>query len=439
MTLTRLNRLLPVAVGSLLILAACGSGTSSSAEPSSTTGTSDEPTASEAAFPTGDIEIELWTKEGDPQIEFVQSLADAYTALHPNVTFNVVNKDVELLREDMVNTALAPDSQPELLWTVLDHVGPFVEAGVVQPLDGQFDDSVLAEAAQGSGTFTDPDSGESRVWVAPISIGNQLMMYYNKSIIGDEAPADTDEMIQLAKDNTSGDDYGLVFNQTESFWLVPWLGGFGGSVFADDGVTPTLDTPEMSSALEFLYGLKYTDSVMPSECDYTCASDLFTSGSAAMIINGDWELANYTDLLGDDLGVAPIPEVTSTGTYPAPYIGGTYYMVPSAVEGDTLTVVLDFIDFTLAAEQQRSQVEELKRLPSNDEILSDAIVTDDPGLQGSGEAVSKGVPQPINVEMRCNFDAMNTGVRDMFGGNDDFAGIVAAMQSAAETCVSTLE
>jgi arabinogalactan oligomer/maltooligosaccharide transport system substrate-binding protein len=381
----------------------------------------------------------MWTKEGDPQIQFVQSLADDYTALHPNVTFNVVNKDVELLREDMVNTALAPDTQPQLLWTVLDHVGPFVEAGVVQPLDGQFDDSVLADAAKGSGTFTDPATGESHVWVAPISIGNQLMLYYNKSIIGDEAPADTDEMVQLAKDHTSGDNYGLVFNQTESLRLVPWLGGFGGSVFADDGVTPTLDTEEMSNAFTFLHDLKYTDQVMPAECDYTCASDLFTTGAAAMIINGDWELANYTTLLGDNLGVAPIPQVTATGEYPKPYIGGTYYMVPSSVEGDTLTVVLDFINWTLAADQQRAQVEQLKRLPSNAEILADPIVTDDPGLTGAGDAVSKGVPQPINVEMRCNFDAMTAAVRDMFGGNSDIAGILTTMQTASENCIATLE
>ena len=435
MSLPKYTKFLPLVTVAALVLAACTSG--SPGESPGESASESEPAASEAQFPTGDIAIELWTKEGDPNIEFVQQLADAYTALHPNVTFDVVNKDVELLREDMLTTALSPEAQPELLWTVLDHVGPFVEAGVVQPLDGQFDESVLADAAKGSGTFTDPATGESHVWVAPISIGNQLMMYYNKSILA-EAPADSDAMIAAAKANTSGDDYGLVFNQTESFWLVPFLGGFDGSVFAADGVTPTLNTPEMEAALEFLYDLKFTDQVMPSECDYACASDLFTTGSAAMIVNGDWELGNYTTLLGDDLGVAPIPEISATGTFPAPYIGGTYYMVPSAVEGDTLTVVLDFIDFTLAAEQQRAQVEELKRLPSNAEILADPIVTGDPGLQGAGEAVSKGVPQPINVEMRCNFEALNTGVRDMFGGNSDFAGIAEAMQTASENCIATL-
>ncbi len=189
MTPRRASKFLPFAILAL-VLAACGGPLASSEAPAESTG------ASVTEFPTGDIAIELWTKEGDPQIAFVQSLADDYHALHSNVTISVVNKDVELLREDMVNTALSPDAQPELLWTVLDHVGPFVEAGVIQELGGKFDESVLAEAAQGSGTF------DGKVWVAPISIGNQLMLYYNKSMVGDAPPADTDELVSVAQDNT---------------------------------------------------------------------------------------------------------------------------------------------------------------------------------------------------------------------------------------------
>ena len=47
-----------------------------------------------------------------------------------------------------------------------------------------------------------------------------------------------------------------MYNQTEPFWLVPWLGGFKGAVFAKDGVTPTLNTPQMVATLKFLKSLK---------------------------------------------------------------------------------------------------------------------------------------------------------------------------------------
>lgn len=432
-----LTRFLPLAVALTLILAACGGGEIGASESESATepATSDAAAPSEseaAAFPEGDISLELWTKEGDPQIAYVQSLADAYTEEHPNVTIDVVNKDVELLREDLVNTALSPDAAPELVWTVADHVGPFTAAEVIQSLDDMdlsaYDEQALS-AVQVDGT----------TWGVPISNGNQLMLYWNKSLAGDEAPADTDELIATAKENTSGENFGLVFNETESFWLTPWLGGFGSTVFAEDGVTPTLDTPEMQAALQFLYDLKYTEKVMPAECDYTCASDLFTTGAAAYIVNGDWELGNYAEKLGDDLGVGPLPTVTSTGENPAPYTAGAFYMVPTAVEGDTLTVVKDFITWSTNAENQVQMVEELRRLPANAEALADPIVTDDPLLKGAADALANGTPQPTNVEMRCVFDAMNTGIRDVLGaGNSDMAAVTATMQSAAENCIATL-
>ena len=429
----RALRLAPVALIAALLLAACGGGEIGGDDGD---GDGESPATSpgaDATFPSGDVSIEMWTKEGDPQIEFVIQLAEQYMEMHPNVTIEVVNKDVELLREDMVNTALSPDAQPELLWTVLDHIGPFVESGVIQPLDGKVDLGHFVENSQDLVKFQD------QTWAVPISVGNQLMLYYNTELVP-EAPSDTDALREVAIENTADGRYGFVFNTTESFWLVPWLYGFGGSVFAEDGVTPTLDTEEMRNALEFLYTLKYEDGVMPETVDYTIASDLFTTGDAAMIVNGDWELGNYGGQLGDGLGVAPLPTVTATGEDPKPFIAGTFYMVPSAVEGDTLTVVLDFMDWSTQTEQQIAQTEELRRLPADTAALEDPSVTEDSLLGGAGEAVQRGVAQPVNVEMRCVFDAMTAAVRDVLAsGNDDFAGVTATMQEAADNCIAQLE
>ena len=64
-----------------------GGNAAAAEEPAASQAAGSEAAApSAAAFPEGDVEIELWTKEGDPQIEYVEALADAYTAEHPNVT-----------------------------------------------------------------------------------------------------------------------------------------------------------------------------------------------------------------------------------------------------------------------------------------------------------------------------------------------------------------
>jgi maltose-binding protein MalE len=79
----------------------------------------------------------------------------------------------------------------------------------------------------------------------------------------------------------------------------------------------------------------------------------------------------------------------------------------------------------------------LRRLPANAAAIEDEVVTTDPFLAGSAEAILHGVPQPTNLEMRCVFDSMTAGVRDLFASDSsDPAAIAAAMQSSADVGVA---
>jgi arabinogalactan oligomer/maltooligosaccharide transport system substrate-binding protein len=435
-------RLATAFAGLAIVVAACGgAGASPSASAPVGSGPATSVAPTEAAFPTGDFAFTMWTKEGetDGSLQFVQKLATDYRALHSNVTIEVVNKDVELLREDFQTASLAGEA-PELLWTVADHIGPFTSADLILPLNDLVDRSTFVTAA------ADIVTVDGTLWGAPVSFGNQLMLYWNKDLAGDTAPADSDAWVAKAKELTTGDQFGIVFNQTESFWLVPFLGGFGGRVFAEDGVTPTLNTEAMKNALQFLYDVKYTDKVTPAEADYNVADGLFKDGKAAYIINGDWTLGAYAAApdaeapgLGDKLGVGPLP-MMSGGEDPHPYIAGAFIMVSKAAgdDADTKTVIADFLKFATSAENQVAMVTALKRLPGSAVAIEDAAVTGDDLLAGAAEAAQKGIPQPTNLEMRCVFDSMNAGVRDLFTGNSDVAGIANTMQTSAESCITQL-
>ncbi len=390
--------------------------------------------AGAAAPAAAQTDLTLWTKEGeaDGSLQFVQQLADDYMAANPDVSITVVNKDVEALREDFLTSSLAGNA-PELLWTVADHVGPFTASGTIMPLDDLIDaDAYLPNALAAV-------QAEDATWGVPISYGNHLMLFYNKELVP-EYPADSDAMIAAAQAITdaSAGDYGLVFNQTESFWLVPFLGGFGGSVFAEDGITPTLDTEAMVNALTFLHDLKYVDGIMPAEADYNVADGLFKDGKAGMIVNGDWTVGAYVDEFGENLGIGPIPPLVG-GDYPQPYAAGSFFMASDAVADDEATqaAVIDFIDYATAPEQQLAMVEALGRLPANATAIEDPLVTEDPFLAGSADAIQHGTPQPTNLEMRCVFDSMTSGVRDLFASEgSDPAAIAAAMQASADSGVA---
>ncbi|MBX3031283.1 MAG: extracellular solute-binding protein [Chloroflexi bacterium] len=391
------------------------------------------------------VAFTLWTKEGeaDGSLQYVQALATAYEAAHANVKITVVNKDVEALREDFLTSSLAGQA-PELLWTVADHLGPFTASNTILALDGVVDTSGYlpnaVSAVQADGV----------TYGVPVSYGNHLMLYTNKALVA-ECPADSDALLAAAQANTGDGNYGLVFNQTESFWLVPFLGGYGGRVFAEDGVTPTLGTEAMTSALSYIKGLKYTDQVMPAEADYNVADGMFKNGApgatpeadaatgvAAMIINGDWTLGEYARLFGDQLNVCPIPQIAGH-EWPAPYAAGSFYMVGRAVGDDAakLAAVSDFVSWSTDTANQVAMVEQLRRLPANTDALADPVVAGDAFLAGSAAAIEHAIPQPTNLEMRCVFDSMTAGVRDLFASADsDPAAIAATMQSSAEVGVA---
>jgi arabinogalactan oligomer/maltooligosaccharide transport system substrate-binding protein len=378
------------------------------------------------------VNLVLWTKEGEEALDWNKSLIEEFMKANPNITIELVKKtNVEVLREDFLTASLA-GAAPDILWTVSDHAGPFVAADIVEAVDNLFDLNMYVDSAM------DAVKLKGKYWGIPISNGNQLMLLYNKKLIA-EAPKDTDELFAVGKKLTTGGNYALVWNQTEPFWLVPWLGGFKGKVFAEDGVTPTLNTPEMIATLKFLHDMKFDAKIVPLECDYDGADTLFKEGKAAMIINGDWSISGYVSVLGDDLGVARIPKVSATGEWPKPYTSGVYFMLTKGISGDKLKAAQDFIAFVSSKEKQLEGIKLLNRLPAVKEALEDPLITENPILKGSADQMVVGTPMPTVLEMRCNWDSMKPEMLAVLADTKSPEDAAKLMQSSAESCIKSLE
>jgi arabinogalactan oligomer/maltooligosaccharide transport system substrate-binding protein len=415
--------LLSLLVLTSLALAACG--------PAATPAPAQAPAATQAPAP---VKLTMWTKEGGNQLDKVKSLVQDFQAKNPSITVEVVNYDVEKLRENFQTSMLA-NQGPDLLWTVNDHAGPFTQAGLIQPVDGLGWD--LKTFMPGALEAVKLDG---KVWGIPLSYGNNLMLLYNKNMVK-EAPKDTAALIQISKDLAASGKQGFAYNLNESFWLVPWLGGFGGKVFDDTGKKPTLNTDAMKKTLQFVQDLKFKDQIVPKECDYGCADTLFKDGKAAMIINGDWSLGDYTTVTATktiDLGTAPIPQITGAD-WPKPYTSGTYIMFPVSLKGNQLDAVKKLVNYFLSDDVQLSWVKSDKRLPSVSKLYSDKLITDDPILKGSSADLANGTGMPPQAEMRCVWDAMKPNLEAVMANKMTPADAAAAMQTAADKCVAELK
>jgi arabinogalactan oligomer/maltooligosaccharide transport system substrate-binding protein len=375
--------------------------------------------------------ILLWTKEGeaDQALQYVQNLADVFSKVYPKITFEVVNKNVEVLREDFQTASLA-GTPPDLLWTVSDHAGPFTTAKLIQPVDTLFVLTNYVTSAVNAVKLG------GKTWGVPISNGNHLMLMYNKKLIA-KPPATTNELFALIGKLPAG-VYPLAYNQTEPFWLVPWLGGFKGAVFAANGVTPTLNTPAMISTLALLKQMK-DKGLVPAESDYNGAETLFKEGKAAMLINGDWSLVGYRDAMGDDFAVARIPMVSATSTWPAPYTSGAFFMIPTDTTGTKLTAVRGFVQFATSRPMQIEMVKLLSRLPALKTALTDEDLTSNTLLKNSADQMVVGTPMPTVLEMRAVWDAMKPEMAAVLAGAKTPQAAAAAMQSAAVAGIKKLQ
>lgn len=386
------------------------------------------------------VAFTVWTKEGEAEgvLQEIIAITQEYSKSHPGITIEVVNYGVEDLRQNYQSAAFA-GTGPDLLWTVSDHAGPFVAMKLIKSVDQVFPAGYM-------GKFVKPgveavEMG-GKVWGVPISVGNHLMLLYNKKLIK-TAPKDTDELIKVGKELTKDldkdgkpDQYGLVYNLNEPFWLAPWLGGFGG--WPLDGTKPTLNTTAMVDCLQFLHDLKFVHKIVPMEADYNAADSLFKEGKAAMIINGDWALGAYQ---GDDvkknvdLGVARIPKVTKTGKWPSPMTSGIYLMFPEYLEGDKLNAVKEFADYLVSDEIQLRFLKRFKRLPSTASALKSPLVTEDPILKGSSDQMVVGKPMPTVPEMRAAWDAIRPNQEAVMADKMSPKDAAKAMQEAAEKAI----
>ena len=154
------------------------------------------------------------------------------------------------------------------------------------------------------------------LYAVPVSQGC-LALVYNKSLFdaaGVEYPGDdwtTDDLVAAAKALTRDDILGIALPLKWSYWFIPFLAGFGGTLFDSDG-NPTLDSPGSAQALEWFLDLERVHGVAASSTGLETMSTRFQLSRAAMVLDGSWNWNAYVEA-GLDLGVTIMPVVAETG------------------------------------------------------------------------------------------------------------------------------
>ncbi|MFZ5432902.1 MAG: extracellular solute-binding protein, partial [Calditrichota bacterium] len=226
------------------------------------------------------------------------------------------------------------------------------------------------------------------------------------------------------------DQWGIVWNFTEPYFFIPWLSGFGGWVFDDQG-QPSLNTPGAVEAFRFVKSLRDQYHIIPPDCDYAMADALFKEGRAAMLVNGPWSWPGY-EQSGVNYELARIPKITATRLWPAPMVSPLGYSLNSNLRGRALDESIALLEYLVSDSVQRRFVIEIGVIPSSLALRQDSAYLSRPHMAESLAQLEVGRMMPVAPELRAIWDAMRPAYQSVLGGSLSPEQAAAQMQADAE-------
>ncbi len=386
------------------------------------------------ATSSGPVTLTYWEDDTDAADVLLDQLAAAFSKANPTIAIKRVHFSYDDLRNQFRATSLYSGDPPDIVRAPGEFAGPFGELKIVQPVSAVFGAGILDAFLPGAVAGA---TLHGQVWGVPDNYGGHLMLLYNKSLVTD-VPTNTDAWVNQLKTLTDpvNGQWGLVFATTESYWLIPWLSGFGGWPL-DAQEKPALDTAEMVEALWFLHDLKFQHKVVPAQVDYQGAFDLFGQGKAAYAIDGAWNLDRYAGL-GVNLGAAVLPRVSKTHLLPAPMATGQYWFIEQRVAGDKRAAARKLIEFMTSGPSQQQWLTQMRRLPSSKQALTSTVISADPLLPAVVEQlrVTRGVPAVL--EMTCAWRGMDAYFAKVMSGEITPDAAPLLMQREADECANDM-
>ncbi len=301
--------------------------------------------------------------------------------------------------------------------------------GRLQPLDEifppQFLEGFVSPALTGA-------TRDRHVWGLPDTAGLHLLLFYNRDLIA-TPPANTEELYTVAESFTSEGRWGLAVNSYDPLWVVPWLWAYGGWLTDSQG-NPTLDIPPMADALTLYLGWQGRLTGVAPVKTYVEARRLFTSGQAAMLIDGEWAIGELRQAGGQagglNWGVAPLPVVGATKQPSAPLVVGRYWLMRQQLPAAERKAATDFLSFVTAPKRQLAWTAQFGLLPTRRDALEDPAIVNDPLLRVSAQQMAAGRGLMLGVDANRIFDAMRGPLRAVLNGDMSPEQAARAMQAA---------
>ena len=355
-------------------------------------------------------EIVLWHSLKDTETAGLNTIIENFKVENPDTEFEVLFVPFDDLR-NKYETAAATGGGPDLLIGGDDWGPPMYDALLIADVS-DVAVSDINEAAMNVGSYEGVQVGLPYVLKG-------VVLYRNQSIIAEPAGSFAD-LQSAAEAATSGDTYGALL-EIGHFFSFGHLYGLGGALMTPEG-DPAFNTAEGVAWLEMLQEFKalgadnwYNDNDI----------NLFKEGKVGWVIDGTWNLGDFSNSLGDDLVIDPWPSDMSG------FVQTGMIYLNANTTGDNLAAAKSFMGYLLSAESQAAFYEaDGAFIPSNT-----TVEVTDPLRNQALEAFSGGTGWIVIPEMGAYWGPTETAILSVLEGEAEPAGALAAAEEAVNAAL----
>jgi multiple sugar transport system substrate-binding protein len=340
--------------------------------------------------------------------EALQSAADKYSQMHPDVEFEILKLSGSDLFEKSVIDIKTGTGTYDIVYIDDTNITQFQKSGWLEDLEGlgYKTDSDMIEPAVKLGRFPYKEAGTLEA--API-VGNVVLFAYRKDLFtkyGHSDPVTWTQILEGVKDisENESDVDGVVFRGVKGNPIVtgfmPIFWAFGGKVLDEDG-NATLDNQNTLDAFNYFLELAKYAPMGVSMYQSTQVKDAIYTGTAAVASEvwpgwiGDLENPEKSKVVGKVAVVkSPGEKVNATSM-----LGVWLAAIPKSSKNKQAAA--DFLQYLTSSEAQTMMAEETGVPPTRKSVFEDAsLIEKYPWYPAQENALMNGVPRPRSPQWK---------------------------------------
>lgn len=318
-----------LALGMTASLAACGGDNPQSSQ---STGGETQPSQSgsqQSQAPSGEkqnVSLRVWGAEEDQALltELIEGFKTEY-ADYANFDIQLGVESESKTKDDVLTD---PEAAADVYAFASDQLFDLVQAGALQAINANMSKALETYAgktldevkeannptAVESCMQVNPETEQKEMYAFPMTAGNNFFLYYDSSVISEEAAASWDSILDAAQ--AAGKKVGMTLNS--GWYNAAFFMGAGFSLSMDDAGTTTIDWNGTTSS--GITGVDVVESMLAiaSHPAFQAVADgelsnAIASGDLCAVIDGTWDAGAVQKAFGDGYAASDLPTFTCAG------------------------------------------------------------------------------------------------------------------------------